>query len=213
MTIPEHPKIYHIIHVDRLPSIIADRFLWSDAKIAQRTSSEITIGMDHIKQRRLKELTLNSHPNLHVGECVPFYFCPRSVMLFVLFRADHQDISYRGGQNLIVHLEFDLRNIVSWADENEHRWAFTSSNAGARYFDDWCDLDHLNEIDWNAVGARDWRSCKEAKQAELLVERSLPWSLTERIGVLNNTAYAHAARAIAASLHKPILEVKTDWYY
>ena len=75
------PKIYHIVHVDRLPSIIADGSLWCDAEIARRTEANADIGtmigMNSIKQRRLTELTLDSHPSLYVGQCVPFYFCPR----------------------------------------------------------------------------------------------------------------------------------------
>ena len=30
------PKIYHIAHVDRLASIVADGFLWCDAELQQR---------------------------------------------------------------------------------------------------------------------------------------------------------------------------------
>ena len=81
MQIPADPKIYHIVHADRLPSIIADGRLWCDAEIVRCSPPGTTIGMNGIKQRRLNELTLNSHPDLHVGDCVPFYFCPRSIML------------------------------------------------------------------------------------------------------------------------------------
>jgi hypothetical protein len=35
MPVPAQPKIYHIVHVDRLPSIVADGFLWSDAVMVQ----------------------------------------------------------------------------------------------------------------------------------------------------------------------------------
>ncbi len=77
------PKIYHIVHVDRLPSIVSDDCLWCDAEVIRRAPPGTTIGMTGIKQRRLEELTLSSHPELHVGECVPFYFCPRSVMLYL----------------------------------------------------------------------------------------------------------------------------------
>jgi len=37
MTVPAQPKIYHIVHVDRLPSIIADGGLWCDAEIVRRS--------------------------------------------------------------------------------------------------------------------------------------------------------------------------------
>ncbi len=34
--VPPQPKIYHIAHVDRLPSIVADGFLWCDAEVIRR---------------------------------------------------------------------------------------------------------------------------------------------------------------------------------
>jgi hypothetical protein len=61
MPIPTEPKIYHIVHVDRLPSIITDGWLWCDTEIVRRSPPGTTIGMNAIKQRRLNELTLNSH--------------------------------------------------------------------------------------------------------------------------------------------------------
>lgn len=75
MPVPAQPKIYHICHVDRLPSIIASAGLLSDAALQAQALPGTVIGMSHIKQRRLQELRLQSHPALHVGDCVPFYFC------------------------------------------------------------------------------------------------------------------------------------------
>ena len=31
MSLPTRPKIYHILHVDRLASVLDDGVLWSDA--------------------------------------------------------------------------------------------------------------------------------------------------------------------------------------
>ena len=154
MPVPAEPKIYHIVHVDRLSSIVADDCLWCDAEIVQRESSDTTIGMNSIKQRRLTN-ALSSHPDLCVGDCVPFYFCPRSVMLYVISQANHPELTYHGGQDSIVHLEAELRRTIDWAEKHKQRWAFTLSNAGASYFEDRCDLTHLSEIDWEAVQTRD----------------------------------------------------------
>jgi len=213
MPIPADPKIYHIVHVDRLPSIIADGRLWCDADIVRRSPPGTTIGMNDIKQRRLNELTLTSYPDLHVGDCVPFYFCPRSIMLYLIYQANHPELVYRGGQGPIVHLEADLRQTVSWAEEHEQRWAFTLSNAGARYFEDRCDLAELSDIDWDAVQARAWQPCKEGKQAEFLIERKFPWELVSRIGVRSQQVYVQIATALRGAAHKPTIEIKTDWYY
>ena len=211
--VPSNPKIYHIVHVDRLASIIADSYLFSDADIAERSPDSTTIGLDAIKQRRLHELRLSSHPDIYVGECVPFYFCPRSVMLYVIHQANHPDLAYRGGQNPLVHLEADLRQTITWAKKPDLRWPFTLSNAGARYFEDRCDLNRLHEIDWNAVQANQWRGCKEGKQAEFLIEQRFPWQAIARIGVKSQQTYQKAMTAVALAAHRPRIEVRRDWYY
>jgi len=115
MTVPAEPKIYHILHVDRLPSVIADGFLWCDAEVARRSCPGTTIGMNKIKERRRTRLRLTSHPDLFVGDCVPFYFCPRSVMLYLISRGNHPEISYQAGQEPIVHLVANLKRVIEWA--------------------------------------------------------------------------------------------------
>jgi hypothetical protein len=213
VTVPSRPKLYHIAHVDRLASIVADECLWCDREVVPRAPPGTTIGMNAIKKRRLEELRLTSHPELFVGDCVPFYFCPRSVMLYLIYQANHPELDYRGGQESIVHLEADLHTVVAWADANRRRWAFTLSNAGARYFEDRSNLGQLDEIDWNAVQATDWRQYKDGKQAEFLLELSFPWQLVERVGVHSRSAYTSAVNALAMAGHRPPVEIRRDWYY
>ena len=214
MTVPKNPKIVHIIHVDRLPSIIKEGCLWCDAEAAKRSLAGTTIGIGEIKQRRMSH-PLTSHPTLKVGECVPFYFCARSIMLYVIHRRNHENLMFRGGQEPIVHLVANMRKTVRWAEGSRLRWAFTLSNAGAGYFEDRCTLDDLGDIDWDAVRARDWRdpTVKEHKQAEFLVENHFAWQLVSRIGVMNNAVRRQVAKALAKSGHQPTVEVKRDWYY
>lgn len=211
---PENPKIYHIVHVDRLPSIIADGSLLSDATMANRVGVGTTIGMTTIKSRRLNELNLTSHPGLRVGGCVPFYFCPRSVMLYIISCRNHPDLAYRGGQGPIVHLVADMRQAVEWAHQEGRRWAFTLSNAGSRYFEDRCDLQQLDQVNWPAVNAHWWKGdLEEGKQAEFLIEADFPWHLVERIGVDSQVVAQQVTTAIAGMAHRPTVEIRTDWYY
>jgi hypothetical protein len=208
---PVEPKLYHIVHVDRLRSIVQDGFLWCDAEMARRDDVGSSIGMSSIKRRRLEELTLSAHPDLHVGDCVPFYFCPRSVMLYVIHRRNHPELGYKGGQEPIVHLEVDLLEVVSQNDPQ--RWAFTLANAGAYYLEDRSSLEQLDELDWKAIQSRDWQNCKEGKQAEFLVERCLPFGLVRRIGVLNRAIYTQVMEIITGCRHKPTVEILPEWYY
>lgn len=208
-------SIYHIVHVDRLPSIIGTGGLLCDAEIGQRKRSGHQVGTDigisDIKQRRLRT-TLSSRPGLCVGECVPFYFCYRSVMLHAI-HVGHDELAYRGGQHPIVHLEASLQDTVEWAKENDCRWAFTTTSAATGDFDDYADLSELERISWGSVHKRYWRRCKKWKQAEFLVEKFFPWSLVRRIGVCTQETLHRVSGAIATAAHKPVASVEPAWYY
>lgn len=211
---PEGPKIYHIVHLDRLSSIIKDGYLWSDAIISRKNRNQgTTIGLSEIKKRRLKSC-LSSYPKLHVGECVPFYFCPRSVMLYLIERRN-PSLEYKGGQSWIIHLQADLYQTIQWAERQQPplRWAFTTSNAGSFYFEDYNNLDDLEKISWQAVHANNWQECKEGKQAEFLLERCFPWHLVERIGVYSEGIYNQVKAVLHIGNHRPSLAIERDWYY
>ena len=216
--VPEQPKIYHIVHEDRLPSIIARNGLWCNAEVRERGLSGTNIGMSDIKRRRFNRC-LQSHADLRVGDCVPFYFCPCSVMLYVIYRGNHKQLAYRDGQEPIIHLEADLYKTVQWAEAHSLRWAFTTSNAAASYCEDYSDLGQLGKIGWDAVKATQWSGpdipaeVKERKQAEFLVERCFPWHLVERIGV-RSPQYCEAVRKrLQEASHKPEVTVIQGWYY
>jgi len=213
---PPRPSIFHITHVANLASIVAAGGLRSDAAMIQAGGPAAPIGMSTIKQRRLS-LDVTCHTGDKVGEYVPFYFCPRSLMLFVIYRQNHPDLVYREGQGPIVHLEADLHEVVKWAAACRRRWAFTLSNAGAYYTatNFRADVANLDEIDWNAVAATDFRDpvVKEAKQAEFLVHDEFPWGLVRRIGVLSQGTKTLVEAAISSGGHRPPVEIVPGWYY
>jgi hypothetical protein len=212
--VPHRPQIYHITRVGNLPAIIAAGALWSDAKMRGQGGPMASIGMNTIKARRLN-LEVKCHPGDRVGDYVPFYFCPRSVMLYVIHCANHPELRYHGGQDPIVHLEADLTEVIDWAESNGRRWAFSLSNAGAAYTEFRNQRDQLHEIDWEAVAATDFRDpvVKEGKQAEFLVHEFFSWRLVRRIGVRSRMTYYRASQVLASVQHKPLLEVIPSWYF
>ena len=212
MSVPAQPKIYHIVHVDRLPHIIEAGAIYADARMRHVQGTGTSIGMSEIKERRLQN-HLNSYHSLHVGDCVPFYFCPRSVMLYLIAQGNHPGLTYRGGQGPIIHLVADLHATVAWAEAQQKRWVFTTSNAGSYYFEDYCSLDNLKAINWDAVAAQDWQTCKDGKQAEFLLEQAFPWTLIERVGVLSSSTRQQVNAALQRATHTPPVAVIPDWYY
>lgn len=215
--IPARPKLYHIVHVDRLPSIIHAGGLVSDVAATEASFPGTNIGITEIKERR-RTRRLRSHPNLRVGECVPFYFCTRSVMLYVIAESSAPELGYRGGQDPIIHLQADLHATVAWAERERHRWAFTNRNAGTRYFDDFADIRNLDRIQWDAMSKQpwqtdDWPSTKDAKQAEFLLERFFPWSLIERIGCRTVETRTQVTALVRHTKHRPPVLLVRDWYH
>lgn len=211
MMMPQKPKIYHIVHQERLSSIIQDGYLLSDRLIRQKQSQLPIIGLDNIKNRRLNELKLNSHPDLFVGDCVPFYFCPRSVMLYLIYQKNSQ-LNYQGGQENIIHLQADLFEVIKWTNNQKIRFAFTTSNAGSYYFNDYCKIDDLNKINWNAVASNQWSASetKEGKQAEFLIEQQFPFELFELIGVYSDKIAQQVRQVLQSHVN---VDVCRDWYY
>ncbi len=214
-TPPARPKIYHITHVDNLRGIVNDGALVSDAEMIARGGPAQAIGMSAIKRRRVEELEVDCHTDTKVGDYVPFYFCPRSVMLFVIHCANHPELAYRDGQSPIVHLEADLHTVIRSVEASGGRWAFSLSNAGAYYTEFRSHLDELDQLDWEAIAATDFRpvEVKERKQAEFLVHGRFPFTLVECIGVQSVAIQTRVATAMAGGRHRPIIEIRREWYF
>jgi hypothetical protein len=212
---PSSPKIYHITHIDNLPSIATGMGLISDA---QRIASDLScsvVGMSTIKQRRLEEIAVACHPSTTVGQYVPFYFCPRSIMLFILWKNNHPDVSYRGGQSPIVHLQADFHQVITWANANAVPWAFSSGNAGSYLTSFYNNPTQLNQIDWDAIRSTDFRDAKvkEGKQAEFLLLDVFPWALIEKVGTIDPTIATKAKMAFVNASHQPTIAVEPTWYF
>ena len=212
--IPNDQSIFHITPIDALKDIAGSGYLYSNTIMEQWGTGGTSIGMASLKERR-KTLPVHCHPGTCVAEYVPFYFCPRSVMLYLIYRANHRELHYRGGQDQVLHLEFDLDAVINWANANGRKWAFSLSNASAYYAQFRASRAQLVEIDWDAVIERDWQpqEIKEAKQAEFLVYEKVPWNLVSRIGVRSLNMGHRVLSIIGSVAHRPKVVVMQDWYY
>jgi len=214
-TPPAQPKIYHITHVDNLAPIVGAGCIEADGRRVGQGGGQRSIGMTEIKRRRLVEIAVSCHPDTMVGEYVPFYFCPRSIMLYILHMRNHPDLTYRGGQGPILHLQVDMESAINWADQHGVRWAFSDRNAGSYIADFHCSRSALDKIDWNAVTSTDFRDhlVKEGKQAEFLIHDTCPWHLVEKIGVLNDNIRNQVNGILHDVPHKPVVTIERTWYY
>jgi len=203
---PNKP-IFHITHVDNLPSIIGARCLWSDAQRISQGFGNTNIGYSHIKARRMVHAVTVSKGGT-LGNYVPFNFCARSVMLFVVSRG-HEN--YNQGQIPIIHLVSSTDAIVA----SGRPWAFTDRHADLVYSNQYDLLADLNNVDWNVMSERYWNEPekKEKRQAEFLVHDYCPWEVIQEIVVINQEVKKAVEAALVGTAHKPPVIINVNWYY
>jgi hypothetical protein len=210
---PANPRIFHITHVDNLASILAGGWLLSDSAMIARGGPPQSIGMADIKARRLG-MPVSCHTGTTVGDYVPFYYCPRSIMLY-LIHMKHPNLRYKEGQDSIVHLSADLHTVLTWANAQARRWAFSLQNAAAGYAQFRNKVTELDQINWQAVQSTNFSNAavKEGKQAEFLLHEMFPCSLIDHIGVLSAPVEAQVRTVLQQCRHRAAVQVLRNWYY
>ncbi len=205
---PADPAIYHITHVDNLSAIVAADRLLCDAQVRTLGAARTGIGHQHIKDRRLRR-AVDAAARGFLGDYVPFNFCRRSVMLYVVGQG-HE--GYRGGQDPILHLVSTVKTAIATG----RPWAFTDRHAElghAIYFDD---LGQLAEVDWGVMNLKHWggdSDVKERRQAEFLIHEWLPWAAIRGV-VARTEATAGRVRSILRGPGaSPPVTVEPSWYY
>ncbi len=68
-----------------------------------------------------------------VSDYGPILLLPALSHAVYCLAQNHSEVTYRGGQEAIVHLEADFAQMVAAAEMHSVRWAVSLSNAAARY--------------------------------------------------------------------------------
>jgi hypothetical protein len=200
--------IYHISHMRNLKRILAEGGLHCD-RTAQGLKS-VNIGHMHIKERRLRREVPVGRKGT-VGEYVPFYFAPRSPMLYAISRGAVE--GYAEGQNPVIY----LCSTVEVVDKAGLSWVFTEGHADMSFTDFFDNLGDLDKVDWALMKEKYWNDTnddpdrKRRPQAEFLVHGFFPWELVSYIGVYDRST----AEAVGEVLktHSPKVGIEQGWYY
>lgn len=200
--------IYHITHLHNLQRITAEGGLHCD-RDAQKVKN-VNIGHMHIKERRLnRAVPVGSRGT--VGDYVPFYFAPRSPMLYAISRGAVE--GYTEGQKPVIYLRSTVEAVVKAG----LRWVFTEGHADMLFTDFFDDLKDLEKVDWALMRARYWTDTdedpdrKRRRQAEFLVQNFFPWELVSYIGVYDLSIAQAVGEIIKGG--SPEVGVQRGWYY
>lgn len=101
-SVPSKVLLYHVTHYSNLPGIIRLGGILCDARLEELFGevSHVNIAYGQIKQRRAMT-PAPCVPNHTVANYVPFYFAPRSPMLYAIHAGFVS--GYTGGQDEIIY--------------------------------------------------------------------------------------------------------------
>ena len=144
---------------------------------------------------------------------VPFYFAPRSPMLFKISK--QSEPQHQEGQAPIIHLVSTIEQV----QQADGRFAFTDGHGIMELTNFYDDLTQLERVDWQIMNAPYWRDTvedndrKRRRQAEFLVHDFFPWRWVQEIGVKNVTLKSQVEASLSDNVHRPLVKVMSGWYY
>ncbi len=200
----------HFTHVGNLPTVIASGCLKADSLILAESVSINECGNMQIKERR-RHVRVDVPPGGFVADYVPFYFAPRSPMMFSIARGNVP--TYSDGQDPLVYLWSHL----SVVDRLGLAWVGSDGNCAhslSVMTNDWGELEA--SVDWDVMPLKYWNDTSEdgdrmrRRMAELLIHQRFPIMAIEGIGT-KTQEIAELARAYTGNRFP--VEVCSDWYY
>ena len=205
-------RVFHLTHGKNLAGIIEAGELRCKADLDQQRARYQNIAYPRIQTRRAS-VAVTCGPAGVIHDYVPFYFCPRSPMLFAHHR--RQIETHSEGQRPLIHLATTVEAIIAAGS----RWVFSDGHAAMAYTEFFDDLADLHRVDWRVIASRNWADTdqdgdrKRRKQAEFLVQRALPWAAITEIGVLDVGVKRRVLEIVAGAAHRPAVTVYKAWYY
>jgi len=208
---PLDRDILHFTHLSHLPTIMSEGCLLADSLVGERLQNEV--GDRGIKDAR-RRLDVTCGPGGHPCDYVPFYFAPRSPMLYKI--AVGGVPHYQDGQDPLVYLRSTIGDVIRVGLP----WVFSNGNCGAyltEYFQNLGVIDA--KIDWPLQYATRWNSNADdptratRRAAEFLVHSVMPWSLVREVVVRNAETGSLVAQLLNAAGHQRSVTVRPEWYY
>lgn len=210
--VPNPTFIYHITSVENLHSILNSNGLICINQLLKNGSSFVNIAYEQIQSRRSeKQVPLPPYGNLH--DYVPFYFAPRSPMLYTINQGNVPQ--YQGGQNQIIYLVSTVQQVLL----KKIPFVFTDGHAIISYSEFFNDPTDLKQIDWGIMSSRIWKDTteypdrKRKRQAEFLAFKFFPFDSVLEVGVINDALQDQVLKILEGNSAIIPVKVRREWYY
>lgn len=223
MTVPSPLRIFHITAICNLPSIAKSKMLYANSLLQKKKIEYGNIAYQGAQGKRAAKLVARP-PSGVIHDYVPFYFAPRSPMLFTINEGNVPDCPHR--QPDIVHFTTTVEVVIS----NRLPFVFYDFNATLGIATCYSDIKDLAKIDWDLFHeapridgyCKYWNSRvddpryirrRETRQAEFLIHQSISLGLIDMVGVYNEAKAAEVSRIFKEARIELQVEAKPGWYF
>ncbi|MFB9759125.1 type II toxin-antitoxin system toxin DNA ADP-ribosyl transferase DarT [Ectobacillus funiculus] len=204
--------IFHITHINNLDNILKSNGLHCITTIKSQNTIYKNIAHSGIQDVRASTgVPVPPYGGLH--DYVPFYFAPRSPMLYTINQGNVA--GYSDGQDPIVYLVTTVEKIA----KDSLPYCFTDGHGIMFFTSFYKDLKDLSEIDWKIMKEMYWADTledndrKRRRQAEFLVHNFLPITSINWICTMNSTRKLEVEQLLQNyNINIPV-HVKRNWYY
>lgn len=213
---PGRTPVFHIVPIEKLGSIV-EHGLNCDTVVHERFGARpcLSAAYPGLKtQRRMKSVPVAVGGVM--ADYVPFYFGPRSPMLYTIWRGNTAYGREGRGQAGMVHLVLRLEAL---AKDYPGRWCFIDAHLAREWSRFGDTLDELDErIDFATMRRRQWNTPDEVRarrQAECLVGHVVPWRYVELVVVIDDGVAAEVKDVMSrcGSPHVPEVRVRAPGLY
>lgn len=198
---------FRITHIDNIPHIKRFGFLRANSPLC--SDKYITIGDTQVIEIR-NEVTIS---NSKLGEYVPFYFGPRSPMLYVI-QHGYNGVKQQAPEN-IVYCVLRLDDV----EKSSLQCVFSDGHALSA-ITKFYEKDRLKEIDsiinFDDVYASQWNNnendldIKRRKEAELLIQDDVPAEFIRGYVVYNDDA---KKAMISMGIIEKMIVINPNYYF
>jgi len=195
-----------------LHSILESDCIWCDSEIKTRSIETQGIAYEAIKQRRARRPVPTCQQG-YLSDYVPFYFAPRSPMLYAIHCGTVEN--YQEGQSSVLHLVSKVETVI----EKQLPFTFTNGHAEMMPTEFYESLDDIDKIDWKLMKAEFWNDTEDdinrkwRRQAEFLVHNHFPIELVAGIGVVSEEIKSQVEEILRIFKKEITVAVLPQWYY
>jgi hypothetical protein len=203
----------HFTHVRNLPGILEAGCLQADSLVDRGSALLVEAADLGIKAER-KKIRITLAPYGCVADYVPFYFAPRSPMLFKLAKGGVP--TYTDGQDPLIYFVSTVEAVV----QAGLRYLFSDGNCASAVTQVSGDLALLESmVDWAVMRARIWSNTAEdpdrmrRRMAEFLVHERVPLRCMAGIAVRTEQMRERVDKTLTAHGVTLPVRVRPNWYY